>query len=81
MANRIGERIKSIRAKAKITQTELASKVGVTQSMIVAYEKGYRMPSVPVLAGIADTLGCTVDEIIKAQGGIGGGSGANTDRA
>lgn len=65
MANRIGERIKEFRERAKLPQAELASRVGVVQSMITAYEKGYRTPSVSVLSGIAKALGCTVDELLQ----------------
>jgi transcriptional regulator with XRE-family HTH domain len=40
----VGERIKQIRKEKGLTQTELASRLGVSQAMITQYENGQRGP-------------------------------------
>ena len=57
MGKTTGNKIKELREKAGMTQTELADKVGVSKSVISAYEKGIRNPSQKVLEDIADTFG------------------------
>lgn len=52
--NSIGVRIKFLRTKKiKMTQTELAEKLNISKSIISAYEKGIRTPSVDTLIHIA----------------------------
>ena len=45
-----------LRAKAAITQQELAEKLGVTQAMIGQYERGIRQPKIETLIRIANSL-------------------------
>ena len=52
--------IKELREKSGMTQTDLAEKVGVSKSMISAYEKGIRKPSHKVLQLIAETFGASL---------------------
>ena len=49
----MGEKIKDLREKSGMTQTELANKIGVSKSVISAYEKGIRNPSYKVVPLIA----------------------------
>ncbi len=58
------DNIKLARVKAKLTQEELAEKIGVGQAMISYYEKGYKVPTVPIITRIADVLGCSIDELV-----------------
>ena len=48
-----GNRLKTLRFKGNMTQAQLAQKLGLTKSMISAYESGLRMPSYDVLIHIA----------------------------
>lgn len=57
--------IKKPRLKALITQAELAKMLGVSQSAISQWEAGKRYPKATLLPRIADTLGCTVDELLR----------------
>lgn len=59
MGETMGSKIKDLREKAGMTQTDLAERVGVSKSVISAYEKGIRNPSNKVLEQIADTFGVT----------------------
>lgn len=61
----LNERIKEERIMAGLTQEELADKIGVKQNMVSYYEKGFKTPSVPILARIADVLDCSVDKLLE----------------
>jgi DNA-binding XRE family transcriptional regulator len=46
------------RAKAGLTQVQLAKKMGTTQSAIARLESGKRMPSIETLESYARATGC-----------------------
>ena len=52
----MGDKIKNLREKAGMSQTELADKLGLSKSVISAYEKGVRNPSFKVLPLLAETF-------------------------
>lgn len=60
----IGQRIKELRNKSRLTQTQLASKVGVTKSTIAAYENDTRMPSYNVLIKLSDVFKISIDSLL-----------------
>lgn len=60
----IGENIRNKRLEYDIEQQELAKRVGVTKAMMCSIETGVKIPSVAVLVRIADTLHCSVDELL-----------------
>ena len=63
----IGERIKEMRKKRGLTQSELAEALGLeTVSAISKIENGNlgRQPTFWKLAAIAKELGCSLDELI-----------------
>ncbi len=60
----LGKRIKELRNKYKLTQTELARMVGVTTATITAYECDSRQPSYEVLIRLAYTFNVTIDSIL-----------------
>lgn len=53
MTTNFGNKIKQLRERAKMTQTDLANEIGVSKSVISAYEKGIRNPSFKVLQDIS----------------------------
>ncbi len=55
----MGTKIKNLREKAGMTQTELADKLGLSKSVISAYEKGIRNPSFKVLPILAQIFNVT----------------------
>lgn len=63
----IGENIKQFRKNKKITQKELAEKIGVTDSAITKYEKGDREPNIETLNKIATALGVTINDLVKNE--------------
>ena len=48
------DRIKLIRKENKLTQSEMAEKLNVTQSVVAAYENGKREPRNNVIATICE---------------------------
>lgn len=61
----IGERIKRLRISRGLTQTELAERAGIPQSLISRLEGQTRdNPSADVLRRLARSLGCTTDYLV-----------------
>jgi transcriptional regulator with XRE-family HTH domain len=60
----IADRIKVKRGALRLSQTELASRVNISQSSINQYEKGVKTPSVPILRKIALSLDTSVDYLL-----------------
>ena len=56
--------MKNKRKETKLSQTEVAEKVGITQSAYSNYEIGKRQPKPMMLKKIATVLDCTIDELI-----------------
>lgn len=59
----IKTRIKELRAKRRLTQEELAQKVGVRRETIVFLEKGKYNPSLKLAYDTAKALNSTIDEV------------------
>lgn len=57
-------KIADARKKAGITQSQLAEKIGVQQKDISRWENGIVIPSAQRLKQIAETLDCSIDELI-----------------
>ena len=60
-----GQRIKDARKKAKLTQAELACRLGITNHCISMWEKGTRNPKYDTLVRIADALGINVSNLLQ----------------
>ena len=56
-------RIRELRARDRLSQEELAQKVGVRRETIGNLENGRYNPSLKLAMDIAKVLGCTVEEI------------------
>ena len=61
----LGKKIKDLRNAYRLTQTELAIKVGVTKSTIAAYENDSRSPSYDVLRKLAKVFHVTIDSLLS----------------
>lgn len=60
----IGDRIKQLRTDAKMTQPELADKIGLTRSTVAAYENNTRQPSFQILVRLAHTFHVSTDYLL-----------------
>lgn len=62
---RIGERVKGLRLEARLNQTELATKLGITRFSVTNWESGRRYPSLKVLNDIAVLFNVTTDFLLE----------------
>ena len=60
----MGNKLRDIRKRAKLTQEQLALKIGTTRSTIVKLERGERRLSAPWLEKLAPVLGVSQGEIL-----------------
>lgn len=63
--NVIGQRIKTAREAANITQEELAKAVGCTAKHIGAIERGIKTPSLDTFIIIANRIGVSADLLLQ----------------
>ena len=57
--------IRTIRLKRGLSQSDLACRVGTTQTAFSSYEMGERSIDLEMAAKIAAALNCKVDDLIK----------------
>jgi len=62
-----GDKIKSLRAEKRLTQLQVAQNVGVTKSVISAYETCVRYPSYEVLRKLASLFHVTTDYLLGME--------------
>lgn len=65
----IGRNIHIILYDKKMSKSELAEKVGISQQMVSEIVAGNKAPKVSTLIKIANVLGVTVDELINKEEG------------
>ena len=59
-----GITLKTLRTQNNYTQVQLAQKLGLTKSVISAYETGLRLPSYDVLINIAKIFKVSTDYLL-----------------
>lgn len=62
-----GNVLKTQRLKENMTQAQLAQKLGVTKSVISAYETGLRLPSYDILIHIARIFNVSTDFLLGVE--------------
>lgn len=60
----IGQRLKILRVQNKLTQKQVADRVGLATSAISSYESGFRYPSYDTLVKLASMYHVTCDYLI-----------------
>ena len=67
-----GNILKTLRLRENMTQAQLAQKLGLTKSVISAYETGLRLPSYDVLIHISKIFKVSTDYLlgVESQQGI-----------
>ena len=60
MPKLFGDRLKEIRISHNKTQTQVATDLGLSKSIISAYEKNLRTPSVDIIIKIKDYFGVPI---------------------
>ena len=64
---RFGERVRWMRNGAKLKQSELAEKIGVTKAAIAAYEEGRSEPNLRNVIALARALGVRVGWLLGEE--------------
>lgn len=62
-----GNTLKPLRLKQNMTQAQLAKKLGVTKSVISAYETGLRLPSYDILISISKIFNVSTDFLLGLE--------------
>lgn len=62
-----GNALKTLRLKENMTQSQLAQKLGLTKSVISAYETGLRLPSYDILIHIAQIYNVSTDYLLGME--------------
>ena len=62
-----GEKLKNLRTGQKMTQQQLAERLGVAKSVVSYYESGDRFPSYDVLIKISRTFHVTTDYLLDVE--------------
>lgn len=60
-------RLKDLRQKRGLSQTELAAKIGVSQRHIAFIESGQRLPSLKSAHRMASVIGVSIDDIFFSR--------------
>lgn len=63
--NVFGKNLKAMMKSKHVTQEELAKEIGVTQTMFSRYITGKSNPTIYKAYGIAEYIGCSIDELMK----------------
>ena len=69
MENFFAINLKNLRIEKGLKQTELAEKLFINKSMISAYEKGTRMPSLDFLIQLTYIFNVSIDFLLGIQRG------------
>lgn len=59
------ESLKNFRGAAKLTQAELAEKIGVSRQTIIRYENGTYSPKCNELLKMSKLFNCSIDELLN----------------
>ncbi len=62
-----GERLKALRTGQKLSQRELAERLGVAKSIVSYYESGDRYPSYDILVKMAHLFHVTTDYLLDVD--------------
>lgn len=60
----LAKKLRDMRLKSGLSQKEIAEQIGVSPSIVSAYELGERTPSVEVLMSLAALYNCSSDYLL-----------------
>lgn len=67
MSGNIGDKIRTVRKDAGLTQTQLAELMGTTQQAVYLYERGENSPKIDTVAKIAEALKVPVEYLLSTE--------------
>lgn len=65
MNKTLGKKISELRKQRKMTQDELAEKMGVSAQAVSKWENDLSIPDLPILMELSDFFGVTLDDLVK----------------
>ena len=63
----IGQNIKYLRNKNKLSQQELSEKLSVPRSSLSDYERGHTQVSIDILIRLSDIFDVKIDDLLKSN--------------
>lgn len=63
----VGDRIKMLRTRFGLNQSQLAKELGVSRSIISAYEKDIRTPSIEVFLKMCDIFNVPIEYFLRSE--------------
>lgn len=63
----LSARLRERRARAGLSQAELASRAGLSTEFVSRVERGATLPSLPTLMRVCAVLGCTPDDLLLEE--------------
>ncbi len=67
IANLVGNRIRELRAKRKMTQQQLADRAEIPRATLATIEKDESNPSLAAVYKISVALDCTIDDLLETH--------------
>lgn len=64
---KFGDILRRKREAYRMTQADLAERLGVSRQNINSYETGYKVPPLRVVVAAADVFRCSTDEMIGRE--------------
>ncbi|MBQ8319430.1 MAG: helix-turn-helix transcriptional regulator [Clostridia bacterium] len=61
----LAENLKEARKKKGLSQEDVAKKAGISQQAYSYYENGLKVPTLPTIKVIAETLETSIDDLVK----------------
>lgn len=61
---KFGDILKKKREERRMSQSDLAERLGVSRQNISSYETGFKIPPLKVVVAAADVFRCSTDEMI-----------------
>ena len=65
ISSQLGQNLKNIRTKKKMSQGDIARALEVHRAYISGIESGKRNPTLSTIKKLADALGVSADELLK----------------
>ena len=67
MVYELAKKLRNLRLKSKLSQKEVAKRLGISASIVSAYETGERTPSVEILLALASLYKCSSDYLLGLE--------------
>lgn len=59
------KRLADVRGNRKMSQADLAKRVGISKDTIINWEQGRNTPRLDLACALADALGCALDDLVR----------------